>query len=246
WYYRARIYSPTLGRFMQTDPIGYGDGLNLYAYVHNDPVNLTDPTGLQCSYQNWTMHIYDAQGHDLGPDPVNPESGVIFYGDCFNGTGSPGGIRPRSFGGGGSGAVGDTIVVTGQRPQRTQSPTPCQRAFLKSQLASRGMPTGQIDSLRFVSGLDGNANALSRQAFNGGAAAVTQGSTVYVQPRFFDRVANFRSATGFEEAYHSAQFAADGRFYTTYGILSFGGLLSTGDSYNGNLYEAFAKGAAML
>jgi RHS repeat-associated protein len=46
WYYKARMYSPTLGRFMQTDPIGYGDGMGWYGYVHGDPVNGVDPTGL--------------------------------------------------------------------------------------------------------------------------------------------------------------------------------------------------------
>jgi hypothetical protein len=46
WYYKARIYSPMLGRFLQTDAVGYKDQVNLYAYVGNDPVDGRDPSGL--------------------------------------------------------------------------------------------------------------------------------------------------------------------------------------------------------
>jgi len=45
YYYRARVYHSGLGRFLQADPIGYGDGMNMYAYVGGDPVNRSDPSG---------------------------------------------------------------------------------------------------------------------------------------------------------------------------------------------------------
>ena len=40
------MYSPTLGRFLQTDPISTADDLNLYAYLKNNPENFADPMGL--------------------------------------------------------------------------------------------------------------------------------------------------------------------------------------------------------
>lgn len=46
YYYRARYYSTTLGRFLSPDPLGYNDSMGLYAYVGNDPLNFMDPNGL--------------------------------------------------------------------------------------------------------------------------------------------------------------------------------------------------------
>jgi RHS repeat-associated protein len=45
-YYRARYYDPSIGRFISEDPIQFRGGINFYAYVRNNPVNLTDPFGL--------------------------------------------------------------------------------------------------------------------------------------------------------------------------------------------------------
>jgi len=46
YYYRARYYSPVMGRFISEDPLGFpGSGPNLYQYTGDSPTNATDPTG---------------------------------------------------------------------------------------------------------------------------------------------------------------------------------------------------------
>ncbi|MBI4707834.1 MAG: RHS repeat-associated core domain-containing protein, partial [Candidatus Omnitrophica bacterium] len=46
YYYRARYYSPQIGRFLQRDPVGYAVDINLYRYCNNNPLNWVDPWGL--------------------------------------------------------------------------------------------------------------------------------------------------------------------------------------------------------
>ena len=88
YYYRARIYNPALGRFMQADPIGYASGMNLYAYVGNDPANATDPMGLSHAGLTGTRILYK---------PINYISGV-----CGSCSGSIFGIGIHSGGEAGS------------------------------------------------------------------------------------------------------------------------------------------------
>ena len=60
----ARLYDPTVGRFMSADPVAgdpsIGQELNRYSYVLNNPLSLTDPSGLCFLGCAWKSPIFSA------------------------------------------------------------------------------------------------------------------------------------------------------------------------------------------
>jgi len=49
-----RVYDPVTARWLSRDPLGEGEGVNLSAYVGNNPINLMDPLGLFDWYHPWS------------------------------------------------------------------------------------------------------------------------------------------------------------------------------------------------
>jgi RHS repeat-associated protein len=66
YYYRARYYNPHIGRFMQTDPVGYGDGINWYLYCRNNPLAFVDPSGLNPTFGD--PYFAPSDSSDVFPD----------------------------------------------------------------------------------------------------------------------------------------------------------------------------------
>ncbi len=76
YYYRARYYSPQLGRFIGEDPIGLGGGTNFYAYVRGNPISLIDPLGLCPDRFHCLWVAAQAKGISIGLDILGAIPGV--------------------------------------------------------------------------------------------------------------------------------------------------------------------------
>ena len=73
-YFGFRYYSPGEGRWLSKDPVGYIDGLNLYIYVFNKPINWIDSVGLHIvrnAFGDWIPHDHEI-GNDFDPGNTSP------------------------------------------------------------------------------------------------------------------------------------------------------------------------------
>jgi RHS repeat-associated protein len=98
---RARVYAPYLGRFLQTDPVGYKDDVDLYTYTTDDPTDKTDPSGRtltvldpnqQKIIAGWinekasATYGFDANGHLVKTSDTNTTGGQSkYYSDRLDG-----------------------------------------------------------------------------------------------------------------------------------------------------------------
>jgi RHS repeat-associated protein len=119
-YYGLRYYSPSLGRFINRDPIEESGGLNLYGFCANNGVNRWDLLGLTLKDEMITLDPFVVNGTS-GSDPSGPDANFPEYWWRYVPLGNPFWSNPSFYGGGGSGGGGPSSTPP-QTPDGPKTP----------------------------------------------------------------------------------------------------------------------------
>lgn len=161
-HYKARAYNAALGRFMQTDPVGYKQGLNLYAYVLADPINNLDFDGLETVVALYGYRLGSALGvGNYGHSYVVMRDTVTGQSYTFRGGPTPG------YAGGSAGAASDsasknngqTSVLTTQVDPSSASPDTKAGGYAEQHGGAELLQSHTVDAT--LPNVVGQANAIS-------------------------------------------------------------------------------------